>query len=106
MPKFTAVRSSKGSKKIVEIRDEAGQVVSTSGGNRAERAQAVVVSIWSPSQMRDGVRLNVELRADVAAAESLAAGYRVSRTVRSRHGYDYETKAAQFAEAILIEEAV
>lgn len=101
---YTAKRVTKGSKTEILVLDESGNVTARAGGNRAVRANAVVLSMWE-SRNSKLPRMEVELRADVDAAEKLAASYRTVRTIRSRHSYTTQSTAAVFAAAILIEEA-
>lgn len=68
-----AVRVTRGSKTEIHVLDESGAILYKAGGKRAERAQAVVVSTWERYGGDDPARVNVELRADVAAAQSLSA---------------------------------
>lgn len=102
MPKFQAVRVTKGSKKVVHVIDEAGQVVAKAGGARAERAQAVVISYFRSDQRLP----DVELRADPAQASALAASYLRTKLLGYRDGEPVFASAAVFATSVLIEEAV
>lgn len=104
MSQYRAVRVTKGSKKIVEIRDESGAVVEKAGGNRAARANAVVVSTWTRRAGADV--MEIELRADVDAAHALAALYLKKRILGYSNGEPVYRTCAAAAEVLLIEEAV
>lgn len=95
-----AVRVTKGAKQSVQILDDEGQVIETAGGARAARAAAAVVSCWRG-------RIGVELRADVAAAEGLAALHlKDTMTLRGRGMRNQEIPCtpAEWAHVLLIED--
>lgn len=93
-----AVRVTKGAKQTVQILDDDGAVIEEAGGNRAARANAAVVSCYRG-------RIKVELRADVAAAEGLAALH-LKDTMSYRSGgrtVEIPCTPAEWAQALLIE---
>jgi hypothetical protein len=91
---YTATKVQHGSKFKVYVFED-GNKVAVLGGNRAARANAVIVSLWPSSR-----EPSFKLRADTVAATKEAARNSVDRKVNGRY---YVGSAAVFSYAVLID---
>lgn len=99
---FTAIRTWHGKQARVTVFAD-GIEIAKAGGERAKRAQAVIVTKWHG---RDTAGI-YGLRSSVPAAMTEAVRLATPRTVKNRHStYTYDTTGADLAICVLVEEPV